>query len=798
MKKIDFSANWRYRRLDSKDVFQTIDVPHDAMFLESRTEDSMGGHNIGYFQGYNYEYEKDLVVTKEDKGKTFKLEFEGVYQQATIYINSEQLLFRPYGYTNFFVDITKKLKYGDTNTIRVTVKNDQQPNSRWYTGTGIYRPVHLYIGDEQYITENGVRIKTLAIDIPTIEVALQTVNASEAVIEIVDGQTLIDRKTVNISSDGTGVVIISLPHAHLWSADAPYLYQACVSVGTDVVVETFGIRQITWDTTQGLMINGQREILRGACVHHDNGPLGAAAFPEAEERKVRLMKLAGYNAIRSAHNPCSKALLEACDRLGMYVLDEYLDGWYIHKTEYDYALYIDEWWQQDLKDMVEKDYNHPCVIMYSTGNEVSETAQPRGIEFTKMMRDYLHQLDGTRPTTVGVNIFFNFLSSMGFGVYSDEKAKKEVNNKQNNKKAPVGSEFYNTLAGILGAHTMKIGATLYLCDVKTRDAFANMDIAGYNYGILRYKNDLKKYPNRLILGSETFASDAYKFWELAKEHPRIIGDFVWAGMDYMGETGVGAWVYPAYMPKGSPKSGWLTAGSGRVNLLGQLSAEVAYTRIAFELDEQPVIAVRPVHMKGMHSPSAWKMTDALFSWTYPGYEGETAEVEVYTRAEIVRLFINEKLIAVKCRKNDCRVLFKLSYQPGVLTAKTYDKKGNFLSETSLKTANAETIISLEPESKAIAGRLLYIQIRYTDECGNIKPTERGRIHVSVLGGELVALGHACSYNPDGFLKQFTDTYYGEAMAIVRVDSTDTLTIKAHDEHYTAKIELPIYKKVNEN
>ena len=295
---------------------------------------------------------------------------------------------------------------------------------------------------------------------------------------------------------------------------------------------------------------------------------------------MRILMENGYNALRSAHNPCSKALLDSCDRLGMLVMDEYVDAWYIHKTDFDYVHYFEKWWREDLKDMVSKDYNHPSVIMYSTGNEVSETAQKKGIRLTKEMTEYLHTLDD-RPVTCGINIFFNFLSSVGFGVYNDKKAKKEV--EKAGKRKAVGSEFFNNLAGLLGDNTMKLGATLHGCDVRTRDAYAGMDIAGYNYGILRYRHDLKKYPQRLILGSETFCKDAYTFWELAKKHRRIIGDFVWAGMDYLGEVGIGAWEYRDYAPDFSHGPGWISAGSGRIDLTGKPLAEAAYTRVAFEL-----------------------------------------------------------------------------------------------------------------------------------------------------------------------------------------------------------------------
>ena len=370
----------------------------------------------------------------------------------------------------------------------------------------------------------------------------------------------------------------------------PQLYTLQAAYGTDTAAARFGIRSLAWGR-EGLLLNGSRIILQGACIHHDNGLLGAVCHPDAVRRKVRILHENGYNAIRSAHNPCSKALLDACDEQGMLVMDEYIDHWYIHKTEHDYVDYFNDWWRSDLESMVKKDYNHPCVILYSTGNEVSETAQKKGIALTKQLTRYLHRLDDTRPVTCGVNIFFNFLSSIGFGVYSDKKAKKQAEDATKKKKA-VGSQFFNNLAGLLGSEFMKHGATLHGCDVKTRDAFANMDIAGYNYGIYRYEHDLKKYPDRLILGSETFCSDAYRFRELAKKEPRLIGDFVWAGMDYLGEVMVGSWEYADNAPRFDGGLGWVSAGSGRIDLTGKPLGEALYTRVALEQAEGPFLAVR--------------------------------------------------------------------------------------------------------------------------------------------------------------------------------------------------------------
>ena len=464
----------------------------------------------------------------------------------------------------------------------------------------------------------------------------------------------------------------------------------------------------------GFLLNGRRLILQGACVHHDNGLLGGVCDPDAVARKVRLLKECGYNAIRSAHNPCSKTMLEECDRQGMLVLDEYIDHWYIHKTAHDYVEYFDRWWRQDLMDMVDKDYNHPCVVMYSTGNEVSETAQKRGIALTRELTEYLHSLDETRPVTCGVNIFFNFLSSVGLGQYSDEKAKKEARKAEQRKaqgkpvrEKAVGSKFFNDMAGLLGDEFMKRGATIPPCDWKTRDAFGAMDIAGYNYGIYRYAHDLKKYPDRLILGSETFCSDAYRFQELAKKEPRLIGDFVWAGMDYLGEVMVGSWEYGAYAKRFDGGLGWVSAGSGRIDLTGKLLGEALYTKVALEAERGPYLVVRPVAFSGeKHSPSAWKMTDAMASWSWEGCQGKIAQVEVYARADRVCLLLNGNCVGEKREKNDCRFCFSIPYESGILEAVALDEGGKELGRCHLCTAGKQTFLRAEPEEAVVRPGLL--------------------------------------------------------------------------------------------
>lgn len=792
MKYQPFNEGWTCKHLNTDESPLPVRIPDDAMLREPRSAQSMGGLNVSWFEGRDYSYRKTFFLTEEQLAGTLILEFEGVYRKAEVYLNGEKVYFRPYGYTNFYVDL-KPFAITGENTVEVRAFNADQPNSRWYSGAGIYRPVHLWTAPAEHIAMNGVKIKTISLKPATIEVQVKTTSDGPVKLEILDGETVLA-----FAEGEERVFTLTVENASLWSVETPQLYTCRVTYGEDEALESFGFRTLSWGK-DGLLINGKREILRGACVHHDNGLLGAKCDPDALERRIRILKENGYNALRSAHNPCSKTALEICDRLGMLVMDEYIDHWYIHKTMYDYVDFFFDWWKQDMADMVDKDYNHPCVILYSTGNEVAETAQPKGIQLAKDMTALLHELDDTRPVTCGVNIFFNFLNHIGFGQYSDEKAKKEADRaakaKAEGKKAKessTGSKFFNDMAGLFGANFMKLGATLHGSDVTTRESFANMDIAGYNYGEKRYKKDLKNYPDRLILGSETFCFDAYKFWELAKENPRLIGDFVWAGIDYLGEVMIGSWEYPDYAKNMDAGLGWISAGSGRIDLTGKPLGEALYTKVALERETGPYIAVRPICHEGKHSPSAWKMTNAMPSWSWRGYEGKKATVEVYARAAEIELSLNGKSLGRKAPRGDCRVLFHVPYENGILEAVSYDASGKELGRDRLVTAKEATKLRIEAEDVHVqSGHLAFLRVRYTDEKGITKPCERGMLKASVEGGTLEAFGSACPFYEQSYLDAESDTYYGEALLIVRAGESGKLAVSVSDGTHTASLSLPV-------
>lgn len=783
MKRISWNEGWRYAHLGKED-WQEITLPHDAMLCEDRTEDSAGGTNTGFFAAHDYVYEKTFTAPED----AAYLEFEGVYHRAEVTLDGVSCPAHPNGYFGFRVPVT-----AGEHTIRVIAYNVEQPSSRWYSGAGIYRPVTLVCLPEKHIFPESIVIETLDFQTGHIRVSFQATKIDEVKVEILDGDTVLDQDTTN-----RGLTDLYCKGAQPWSPEMPKLYTCRLTYGEDVQEVRFGIRTVEVDAKHGFRINGKRTLLLGACIHHDNGILGAAGHPFAERRKIALLKQAGYNAIRSAHNPVSKAILDACDELGMLVLDEYADMWYIHKTQYDYANFVEKNWKNDLRLLVEKDRNHPSVVMYSIGNEVAETAQPKGIDLAGQMVRCLHELDPGRPVTCGINIFFNFLNSLGFGVYSDKKAGQEAAKaekaKGRKKKKAVGSEFINSVAGLLGAGFMKFGATLHGSDVKTRGVFAKLDVAGYNYGVNRYRRDLKKYPDRVILGSETFAADAAAFFDLAQEHPALIGDFAWTGMDYLGEVGLGAWEYREYAPTFEHGPGWLAAGSGSLDLIGASTGQMAYTQVAYGLSPVRIGVVPVKYAREKHSPAAWRFTNAMESWSWNGCGGMETTVEVYAQGNTAELLLDEKSLGKKRLDRHHRASFPVTYQDGELTAVCYGADGQELARTSLKTAGEETKLTLLPETETVSeGELLYVRLRYTDEQGTVKPLVRGSIHITVNSGTLLAFGNACAYNAAGYLSDNTDTYYGEALAIIQPHGPETVTIQAESAHGTASVSLPYLK-----
>ncbi len=744
-----FGDRWLFSKGDGE--WKSVNLPHDAMLEERRYETCANGKQCAFFPGGKYLYRKSFVVPKEKVGFHTSLLFEGVYRYATVKLNGKTVGTNVSGFSDFSVDLTGKIVEGE-NVLEVIADNTLVPNCRWYTGSGIYRPVHLIQKEAREI--ESLKVSTLSLSPARIRV--EAIASSRPTVEIYDGQTLLYR-----GEPGD----IELEGARLWNVDAPHLYTCVVKTEKDREETRFGIRTIELKPGVGLLVNGEKTLLRGGCVHSDNGILGACSYKEAEYRKVRILKEAGYNAIRCAHNPCSRFFLQACDELGMLVIDEAFDGWYIPKEYHDYARDFFADHESVLARMVAKDFNHPCVIMYSIGNEVSETAEEKGIALCGQMRDYVRSLDATRPVTVGLNLLIDVYAKMGFGIYRDKGAYKkeplpDLAKKRKEKKS--GSAFFNAMMQKLG------GLMLFMSKLKVAGRIADevaerVDVLGLNYGSSRYEIDAKKHPGRWMLGTETMIGDLPENWAKAKRIPGLIGDFSWAAWDYLGEAGVGDWTYYRY--QGLP----LLAGSGAIDLEGNITAECEFMARVWGLKKDPFIGVRPLNHHGeVPFKSAWRFTDCIASWNWQGFEKKKAVVEVYADAKAVCLSLNGKEIGKKKLKGN-KALFKVRYAPGILKAVALDEAMRPCGERSL-VSGADVILEAKPDkTKLKPGEIAFVPIKFVDENGQIAPSVEQPVTVRFVG-ESVALqgfGTARAKTDETFDRPTITSYRGSCLLAVR-------------------------------
>lgn len=773
-----FNQNWKFRK-QGREETQTVTLPHDAMIHERREPNGAGGSAHGFFPGGIYVYEKNFTAPAEWADKTVFIEFEGVYRNSVVSINGKSIGGRAYGYVPFRICADPLLNYGGENTITVTVDNSQLPNSRWYTGSGIYRPVNLIVGNKTHIEWQGVRVSTISYQPARIKVETES-NGGEAVVEILDGGKVV--------ASGQGASLeLDIPDAKLWSDETPYLYTCHVTLAehgqvVDEVTQRFGIRKVEWNS-KGLFINGKETLLRGGCYHHDNGILGAATFDKSEERRVRIMKEAGFNALRSSHNPTSRAMLEACDKYGMYLMDETWDMWYSHKNKFDYASNFEKDWREDIRSMIERDFNHPSVILYSIGNEVSEPAQEKGVKLAKEMVEYIHSLDRNRAVTGGINLMIISRSAKGKGIYKEDGGRDDGG--KQNAMGGMNSTIFNMITSMVGPGMNK-GANGKKADVVTSPVLDALDIAGYNYASGRYPLEGKAHPDRVIFGSETFPQDIYKNWQMVKKYPYLVGDFMWTAWDYLGETGIGAWSYTPDGKAFDKPYPWLLADVGALDLLGNPNGELFLAQAAWGLLKKPAIAVQPVNHHGIKpAKSVWRGTNALPSWSWQGCEGNKAIVEVYADATTVELLLNGKSLGKKKIK-DCKAIFKTKYAPGTLTAVAYDAGGQELSRNELKSASGSIRLVAEPEETAVkAGNIVYIPISLVGQNGVLERNADCKLTAAVENGELLAFGSANPRTEERYDSGNFTTYYGCAMAIVRAEQEGTVTLSVTDGKQTA-------------
>jgi beta-galactosidase len=763
-----FDGDWRFHRGGAQRAEQAdfddsnwrkVDLPHDWSVedLPSTNSpfnpDAISQVNGGFTTGGTAWYRKTFTVPNEQKGKRILIQFDGVYMNADVWLNGQWLGTHPYGYTSFWFDLTDKVRFAMDNVLAVKVKNEGE-NSRWYSGSGIYRHVWLKTLAPTHVAQWGTYITISEVSASSAKVTARTrvLNESDQparitlVTRMVDGtgreaarvestQTIEGKAAYEFNQDA----VIRSPA--LWSPESPALYTAVSEVyrdqqANDRVETRFGIRTISFDVVNGFLLNGKPLKLKGGCLHHDNGPLGARAFDRAEERRVELLKASGYNALRLAHNPPSPAFLDACDRLGMMVIDEAFDMWREGKNPNDYHLYFDEWWQRDTESMIVRDRNHPAVIMWSIGNEIPNRDKPEVVKLAQVLADYVRRLEPTRPVTSAVN---------------DLREDKDP-------------------------------------------YFATLDVAGYNYAAggdhlkkSLYEFDHDRLPNRIMFGSESYPLEAFSSWMNVLDHPYVIGDFVWTAFDYIGEASIGwrgYWQEQNFYP-------WNLAYCGDIDVCGWKRPQ-SYYRDALWKNDQVSVFVRPPQPSFETNPkrqswSKWHWFDVVADWNWEGHENKSLEVNVYSSCEEVELFLNGRSLGKKAtnRSTAFTATWAVPYQAGVLKAIGYDA-GKVVSSYELSSAEQPKRITLAPDRTRIAADgqdLSYVTVELVDGHGVRNPKAENLIKFTVAGqGHIVGVGNANPVSTESYQQPQRKAWQGRCLLIVKSDKqAGPITIRASGE-----------------
>jgi beta-galactosidase len=724
-------------------TWRTLDLPHDWSIEGKIDPQNPTGGSGGFFPAGVGWYRRSFAVPEAWSGRRAIVEFEGVYMNATVYINGEVLGTHPYGYTSFFHDLTGRLKPGANNVLAVRVDQSRHRNSRWYAGSGIYRHVWLNVTGPVRVAPWGVFVTTPEVNAARAKVSVKTRIANDsgapskvALRTVVYGPfgaaagqsdsnaTPEPRQSVEVNQE----IVIEKPA--LWSLESPNLYRAVTRVmqdgkAVDEVATPFGIRSVVWSAEKGFLLNGKPVKMTGGCVHHDNGPLGAAAFDRAEERRVQILKQSGFNAIRAAHNPPSPAFLDACDRLGMLVMDEAFDCWSRGKNQFDYSVAFKDWWQRDIDAMVLRDRNHPSVAMWSIGNEIPERGEPLGAQEAKMIADYLRSLDRTRPITSALNSVPNWPNTDGF--------------------------------------------------------YSALDLAGYNYNLENHAADHQRVPSRLMACTESFPRTTFDYWALVNDFPYIVGDFVWTAIDYLGESGLGRWYYrdpkdtrPEAYGAPYPCHG---ADCGDIDICGHRKAIAHYRNIVWNRGEKLYLGVRQPAPEGRElHVTRWGAYPVYQSWTWPGMEGKPLEVEVYSRAEAVRLYLDGKPIAQKptTRAERFKANFSVPYAPGVLKVVAI-QGGKPLAETVLRTVGEPVRVRLTADRTQLRANgqdLAFVTVEVVDANGQPHPNAEHQVTFTLRGpGSVAAVGSGDMTSEEPYLGNQRKLFHGKALVVVRTSRT---------------------------
>jgi len=737
-----FDDNWRFSLGSNPEAvkpafddsnWRTLDLPHDWSIEGTIEKSNPMGIAGGYFPAGEGWYRKTFHVPSNWQGKRITICFDGVYMNAEVYINGHSLGMHPYGYTAFNLDLTSHLIVGKSNIIAVRVDNSKQVNCRWYSGSGIYRHVWLTVTEPIHLKKWSTFITTPEVSSAKVSISIRTVLKNETtqpqevlLRSKIKGLEVLTSVNLPAQSEKEVAQTLLLPKPNLWSPESPALYPIQVQIHQGKALmdeETFniGVRSLKFTAEKGFELNGKTIKINGGCVHHDNGCLGAAAFDRAEERRVEQLKAGGFNTVRTSHNPPSAAFLDACDRLGLLVIDESFDGWKTAKNSHDYAVILNDWWQRDLESMVLRDRNHPSVMMWSIGNEIYERTEPSALETTKMFAGYIRQMDPTRPVTSAMTTW-----NQGWEVFDP----------------------------MMAAH----------------------DVCGYNYQLHLAESDHKRVPSRIILQTESYPKESFKNWDAVHRQDYVIGDIVWTAIDYLGESSIGRNVYPGeqkgehyehdYFP-------WHGAYCGDIDLLGWRKPISHYRNLLWNDSEKIYMAVREPH------PSTGKITETLWSvfptwesWTWPGHEGKDVEVEVYSKYPSVRLYLNDQLIGEKptTHSQEFKATFTVPYQPGSLRTVGV-LNGKEMESSSLKTSGQTSKMVLKPDRlhlKANGQDLSFVIIELMDQQGILQPNAENRLTFVVEGpGYIAGVDNAHLQNSDSYVTNSRKAWHGRAMVVIR-------------------------------
>lgn len=747
-RKILFDYDWKFFLGDdanarSKDFedgnWRDLNLPHDWSIegkLNPKNPTAGGG---GYFPAGIGWYRKTFEAPEAWRGKKVSIHFEGVYMNAEVFINGKSLGVYPYGYSSFTYHLSPFLELGSKNVIAVRVDNAQQVNSRWYSGSGIYRHVWMEVTDLLHTADNGVTITTSDVSSEKAMVQINTIiqNETASTQSITLKTQLLNEKSKLVANTEIKVVlpantkkvvpqIIKVSDPLLWAPETPHLYVAQVQLIrggkiVDDVKNNFGIRSITFTSTSGFLLNGKMVKINGGCVHHDNGCLGAAAFDRAEARKVELLKSAGFNAVRTSHNPPSVAFLDACDRLGLLVMDESFDCWRVGKNKHDYAKHFDQWWKQDLEAMILRDRNHPSIIMWSIGNEIPERGSSEAVKTATMLVNAVKQIDTSRPVTSAI----------------------------------VGNDKpWTAFDSLMAVH----------------------DIAGYNYHLHSAPEDHERVPSRIIIHTESYAQDAFKSWKIMHDNNYVIGDFVWTAMDYLGESGIGRWYYSGDVPGEHWEHDvfpWHGAYCGDIDLIGWRKPISHYRNLLHNSAEKLYMAVREPNPEPLEIKQTWwSVWPTWESWTWPGYEGKNLQVEVYSRYPSVRLYLNDQLIGETPTtiEQERKATFTLPYATGRLKAVGVEQ-GKEIESIVLQTAQAAAKIKLTADRKEILSDgqdLTYVTVEVIDIDGVIEPNAANRLDFKIDGpGVIVGVDNGDMKDYESYVGSTRKAWHGRALVVIK-------------------------------